>query len=622
MPKPQIAAGYATASITAPEANVGLGLFFDRPLWQIPPGGLSACNNVRVFNQKLTSFSMGWSAFALTMPLNGPITLIDTFTFSTGITITIFGTPTDLYQYTPTLNPNVEFITPTYSTGTVSINNGSPTLTGAGTAWKTGTYPIKPGDQVFLGTANYVTITGPWYTVLTVNSDTSITLKTNYSGTNLSGSAYTIRQLFRGDAQNNVWSGEMFPNANYNNTTQDVWMAVNGVDFPFAWNGTNPSGDYRNDLPFVAKSIFRFKNLMCYAGLLSSGGALQPTGFANSDNGSPVIVNGSGVSGQYTVTDDPTAVTNMGALGNTLMLYSPAEAIAAMFVGPPTNWIFSKVIQTRGLIAPRALAQFPDRHQFLGQDGEYRYNGLFVQLMNTQVWRSILQTFDVSRAGRAVSIVSEQFGDIIWALPFTSDNSPPGLQSAFVEHYLEMPQSYLQKPITKRDFPFTCAGQFIQQSTQTWQQLTQEWPNYQAAWNSNVIVGSFPLLLAGDINGNVWVLYSADTQAGTGYTSTATFGQRLVANERSRGLVRRIYAGITQNQSAYPITIALTMFDEIGGAATFTDTKTLPSDYSAGRFTSHFRRGRVGAVTFSTPGPNQPWELNAWDWDAVPGGLR
>ena len=616
-------AAYANASITGAITNVGLGLYLDRPQWQIPPGGLASCSNVRVYQQRLTSFGMGWTSFGLSVPLNGPVTLIDTFIQSTGIQIQIFGTPTDLYQYVSGGTPNIEWITPYTSTGTVSITHGSAALTGSGTTWSSANYPVKAGDRVFLGTANKVDPSStPWYTVQTVNSDTSITLTANYTGTTLSGAAVTIRQLFTGNALMNVWASETFPNANYNNTTEDVWMATNGSDYPVIWNGVTTAVTYLYNFPFKCFNLRRFQDTMCYGGLVNASGVYQPNGFANSDAATPAVLN-SGVAGQYTITDDNYIINAMQPLGNVLMLYTNGEVVSAQWVGAPTNWVFTKVIRGRGLVAGRTVAVFPDRHEFIGQDGQYRYNGLYVQLMNLQVWRSILSNFDLSRANRGFALVNEQYGDILWALPLTTDANNPGLNTAYAEHYLEMPQSYLQKPYTQRDFPFTCSGSYTQQSpTTTWNLLTGSWQTYQTPWNSNLFTGSFPLTLVGDTSGNVWTLYSADTQNGSAYLSTATFGQRLIANERSRGLVSRVYPGVAYNATGYPLTVSLTMYDQVGGKASFTDVQTIATNYSGNRFTTHYRRGRLGQVTFSTPGPSQPWELQGFDWDARMGGLR
>jgi hypothetical protein len=74
-----------------------------------------------------------------------------------------------------------------YKTGTITVTNGSPTITGAGTLWvDTGT--LFPGDILYASD-------GKLYEILTINSNTGITLASNYLGTSLSGQAYSIMPI-------------------------------------------------------------------------------------------------------------------------------------------------------------------------------------------------------------------------------------------------------------------------------------------------------------------------------------------------------------------------------------------------------------------------------------------
>lgn len=72
-----------------------------------------------------------------------------------------------------------------YKTGTVTVTNGSPTITGAGTAWvanaKVGAGFKLPG--------------GDTYEITAVNSDTQITIAPAYLGSTQSGQAYAILPL-------------------------------------------------------------------------------------------------------------------------------------------------------------------------------------------------------------------------------------------------------------------------------------------------------------------------------------------------------------------------------------------------------------------------------------------
>ena len=74
-----------------------------------------------------------------------------------------------------------------YKTGTVSVTNGSPTVTGLGTSWNS------------LSTPLYFKIDAdgsPVYEVASIDSDTQITLAGNYQGSTQSGLQYQLVQDF------------------------------------------------------------------------------------------------------------------------------------------------------------------------------------------------------------------------------------------------------------------------------------------------------------------------------------------------------------------------------------------------------------------------------------------
>lgn len=618
-----------------------LGLWLDRPAWQIDPRAFSACNNVIILNGRVTSSLMGWTI--QTPTFSGAITLLADFPIGENFHMRVVGTPTDLYNWN---NGTPKFITPVYNTGTVSTNGTA--VTGSGTKFKTlnataraiaaaalaqqnsgiPTNPITlgvrnnimPGDQISFGSASQNDPNATWFTVQSVTDDTHLVLTTSAGVQN--NVAFTNRMLAQGD--NNVfhWNHEVFPGAGgfFNS---DMVFFTNGLDPVISWNGTDTFGIYQSDMPFTCFEMRRFKNMMIYGGLTYKG-ELLGTSIANSDNNDPHNL-ATGVAGQYTVSDGPYTINWLGVLGNNLMVYmgnmQGGSVIAASFVGFPTNFVFNEVIRGRGPIASRLVAEFPDRHQFIGMDGEYRYNGLFIQLMNTQAWRVILQNFDRSRSDKAFCAVIPQFGLVNWALPLITD---PGqdIVTAYVECYLEQPQNFLFKPITQRDFPFSAITLWPTGTPYTtWDQESGQWNNDTDRWNAFSISGSYPITYVGDSSGKVYSLFSADTQNGVAYTSSATFGQRVVTTERERGLVRRIYPFVKQ-ASGYSLTVILTLFDQLSGNSVITDTQTMAMDYSANRFTSHFRRGRLAQVQFSTAGPSQPWSLEGYDWDVSSGGQR
>jgi hypothetical protein len=77
--------------------------------------------------------------------------------------------------------------TANYSTGTVTVTNGSKVVTGAGTAF---TANVDPG--MLLRVAG----TGRVYAVASVDSDTQLTLRDNYEAANAAGQAYALTPIF------------------------------------------------------------------------------------------------------------------------------------------------------------------------------------------------------------------------------------------------------------------------------------------------------------------------------------------------------------------------------------------------------------------------------------------
>lgn len=74
-----------------------------------------------------------------------------------------------------------------YTTGTVTVSNGSPTVNGSGTTWS---------GNVTAGSVFTITGSGVPYIVGSVDSSTQITLTGNYAGTGASGQSYSLTTSF------------------------------------------------------------------------------------------------------------------------------------------------------------------------------------------------------------------------------------------------------------------------------------------------------------------------------------------------------------------------------------------------------------------------------------------
>lgn len=91
-----------------------------------------------------------------------------------------------------------DFTDATFTSGTVTVTNGSATVTGSATAWKSGDLtPLWGSDDLAAATGRQIIITDGLsvehtHTIKSVDSATQITLDTAYSGTGEGGLSYVI----------------------------------------------------------------------------------------------------------------------------------------------------------------------------------------------------------------------------------------------------------------------------------------------------------------------------------------------------------------------------------------------------------------------------------------------
>ncbi|MGL5389672.1 MAG: hypothetical protein ACRDCA_28105 [Serratia sp. (in: enterobacteria)] len=79
-----------------------------------------------------------------------------------------------------------------YKTGTINLTANNTTVTGIGTAWADAKFGVMPG-MILLAPDNKL------YEVKQVNSNTSLTLNSNYAGSTASGQSYAIITTYEGD---------------------------------------------------------------------------------------------------------------------------------------------------------------------------------------------------------------------------------------------------------------------------------------------------------------------------------------------------------------------------------------------------------------------------------------
>lgn len=459
-----------------------------------------------------------------------------------------------------------------------------------------------------------------WFTIQSVNSNTSITL----TGTALrieAGQPYTIRRKFQ-QQTGAQWATDVFVNAPGN---VDLWFATNGLDYVVTWNGTDPTVLYHPELGFTCTTLATYTNMMVYGNLVT-GGQILPTSIINSDLGNPLAAGsvGTGISEQFVAYNSSDGILNLIPLGDYLIIYGERTIVPIQFVGDPLIFTFRVAMIGVGPISSYGVADFGDFHEFIGSDAGYVFDGVTLKEINSHVWRDVLRQTDPARRREAYAHFDEEQGDLIWSIP---NNSDPGVGTegseptvAWVEHYLEDVGNFPGSAFSKRSFPFTASGFYERKVGLTWNDITQQWQEFNFAWNDQFFQAAFPLNMVGRADGTVYTLNQTQLANGAPLLSFVRTGRFALSSGRERDLLTRIYPWT--RQLPYNLEVNLYMGDHAAGSMQSKGTQLFNMNLLEGlHFVTFYRRGRFAEFGFSSTN-GDPWILDGWDYDKVNGGRR
>lgn len=611
-------------SVMAPN----LGMYLDRPPIMIPERGLKDCMNIRIHNKAIERRNIGYGPFpdGAAQPLNldnKPVTLIDNFFPRAGGQYLLLANTTDIFLFDESTS-TVNYLSMRYETGTVDVTNGSPTVTGTGTSWLS---ELKAGDFMHVGAAGQNDPTATWYEISSVDSDTQVTLVSNYAEATASGQAYTARKTFTGDAQD-YWETTIFFSGT--NLTQgadgDRWYATNGIDEPVAWEA-NASQVYEPDFGNIktCRSFAVTKNILMLINLSLTTGENRPFSVRTSAIGEPenmVTLEAS----EFVAHDGADPLTTAFAIGESVAIYGERSITLTQFVGPPTVFVFRNVMNGVGPRAGRAIADFGDYHEIVASDSMYIFDGIGIQEVNSHVWQEMIRRTSPQRFNYVSSHFDEERGDLIWVLPLNSDpdpdDGPP--TRAIVEHYLEDAGRDADHDIyTQREIPATSFGFFSRETTLTFDQIASAWEDQNYRWDDQFFQGAFPFNLFGDINGNVFILSTKDSANGEEMVSYARFGRRPLGNLRNKGVLKRIYPLVeTLASSSHDLTVRVHTTDLPGGNTSLEFTQGYPMTQEGNHFLSPRIAARYAELEFRTATAGHIWTLLGYDMEVVPGGER
>lgn len=626
-----------------------LGVYLNRPELTMEPRALIDAFNVRIKDASIRNENMGWSPFSISNgvnldavngvdltsliypgPFEGPLLLIDQFFTRDGSQTLIFGTKGNLYRYNDA-DQKIILLTPKYSTGTVNVVSHSPTViqrNSGTTNWLT---ELSDGDWFFLGTAGETDPaatndwTGSpvgWVTIDSVDSDTQLTLATNISvvGTP-TNQPYTALKLFTG-TDLDIWSAETFPDAQP--ADEDRWYACNGPGHEIVqWDGSaDEVTRIDSALGFTCKTIARFKNMLLYGDLLESG-ERKPQNIRNSAIANPENVTTDEAS-EFRASDGVDMLLGITPLSDMAVAYFDRSINLLQFVGPPVNFAIRTAVPGVGALSDRSVVDFGDYHEFVGPDTGYHFDGISLREVGGQVFREVLRKIDQNRLDQALSHIDEESGEVLWAIPFTTDaGGESGYpETGYVEHYLEEVGNR-GAPITIRDFPATATGFYLRFDTLRFSDLTDEFETYNFQWDDRYFAASFPYNLFGTKDGQVFILGISDSQNGSDFTSYARFPLRPLWDGRRNGIVIRVEPAFEKKESVgYEPEIRLFTTDFSEGSASLVATQTFDLTHEGLPFVSFRNAGRFGQIEIRTEGANKPWTLSGYAIETMPAGLR
>ena len=368
--------------------------------------------NLEFYDEVLRGRS-GLTKFSTTQ-LSGAVLMVSQYWKFIGSYDLIFGTPKDIYKY-DFGNSRFDILTPVYTTGTIEIQAGSPTIVrGTGTSWSSSN--VKAGDFIKVGSGGIHT-GSTWYEVQSLNAGLQQITLTAAGPTTAASTAYVLRQTFTGEEEN-VWQSIQFLDENEG----EIWIAVNGVDTPIWYNGTG-------QVQPVAGLATGFETAR-FVNVLANRVIFLWT--VEGSQNQPIRIRWSAVADSQAYTDDdfidlekPTAaawIKGSYLKGDVLVVPKEAGAYVLNHVGG--DEIFDPVFHStfNGNFSAYSIVEMETGAYYFGTDNRFRFwNGLrddtpFDEIFN--YLNSLDPTLSEYIPGYQVKVKKQ----IRWCLPYDSIN--------------------------------------------------------------------------------------------------------------------------------------------------------------------------------------------------------
>jgi len=287
----------------------------------------------------------------------------------------LFCTSKDIYSLDYS-NSRYDILTPTYTTGTIEIQAGTPTiLRGSGTLWDAN---AKAGDFIKIG-AGSVHTDSTWYEIESVDSDTLITL-TASGPTTGAGASYVLRQIFSG-GNTYFWDWEQFLDDNLG----EVVIMTNGVDTPVYWDGAGAvvaMGTLATGFT-AAKYVDVYKDRILFLDTVE-GGARQPqrerwSGVADLTDWTDIDF--------ADFVDEPTFITGTARFAGYHIVFKETNAYVGRHVGSTEVFDYDLASECEGCRARFSIIEHKEFLAYYGSDKKFhKWNLLQDQIISESIF--------------------------------------------------------------------------------------------------------------------------------------------------------------------------------------------------------------------------------------------
>lgn len=386
------------------------GLNTEYPSLLLEPNFSPWCKNIKISKREIQK-RKGYSLFRT---INQEVLNIILYQKKDGNRFMVVLTPTDAIKITST---SWEYITQSYTTGTITNISGA-TITGNGTSWMSS--GVKVGDYFILNVDKGDEPNDKWAKIQSINSDTQITLASNYSGTTGSGNwNYTIRKIY--DTPPNYrwgWAivGDLLCFSNGNNPVQK-------------WNGSGYASNlHSNAVPsrFLIEYADRLILFDCVV-----NGVRNPNYCRWSAIDDPTNWTGVG-SGYKNFVETEDFITGVGKSGTFLVVYKRNSIILGSDTGDiDIPIIFPNILTQVGCIAPYSIVNLLSGNVFLGYDNFYYIESGTPRPIGDKIKDIFFELVNTTEAEKTTGFLDQIAHEILWFV-----NTTEG-RLAFVWDYKE-----------------------------------------------------------------------------------------------------------------------------------------------------------------------------------------